>query len=156
MKVNNTNKLYFGTKPLIGDNQSHRALPNYGINITNGILYAFERLAKNGIDDQLVINLGRNTSAKRIDTDILDISYWKNNRFISSKTLSPKTLSKFSSKKISTLIIRTYKKLQTSTTKENVSMDWAAQKSTKKISKRHLSQINLLIDKFGYDDWTCA
>lgn len=155
MKVNNINKLSFGTKPLIGDNQSYRALPKYGINIANGILNAFERLSKNGIDDQLVINMGRNTSAKRIDTDILDISYWKNNEFISSKTLSPKTLSKLSSKKISTLIMRTYKQLQASKIKENVSMDWAVQKGIKKISKRHISQMKLLIDKFGYDDWTC-
>lgn len=157
MKTNSINNISFGTKPLIGDNQAYSALPKYSINLTKGILDAFEKLSKNGIDDVLVINIGKNGNAKKASTDILHIHYSKDGKPLSGISFSPKTLSGKSSNKISRIIRESYDILKNSKRQDKLnSGGYSTQPAGLKISKQHKNKINQLVKIFGFDDWTCA
>lgn len=157
-----TDKVSFGTKPLIGDMSAHNGLRKYNVKLTDGIIDAFEKLSKNNVDDKLILKIGQKTGAKKDTTDAIEIYLWvkgdNGNDFHpkSSIVFSPKTLQKFSRKSISELILNTYKKLTLSTRKANANVYSYPLKSLNKISKSHEAKIEDLTDKFGFDDWTCA
>lgn len=157
-----TDKVSFGTTPLIGDIAARNGLRKYNVKLTDGIIDAFEKLSQNNVDDKLIINIGRKVGAKKDTTDALEISLWlkrENSPYAdlkSSIVFSPKTLQRFSKKSISELILNTYKKLTQSTRKANANVYSYPLKSLNKISKSHEAKIEDLTNKFGFDDWTCA
>lgn len=157
-----TDKISFGTKPLIGDIAAHKGLRKYNARLTDGILDAFEKLSQNNVDDLLVINLGHKIGAKKDTTDALEISLWQKLKnspcmtFKSYMVFSPRTLQKFSKKHISELILNTHKKLTKKNIETNAGVFGYPSTSSNKISAAHESKIETLTTKFGFDDWTCA
>ncbi len=165
MKNITINSPNFGTRPLIGDIAANNGLRKYNINLTKGILDAFEKLSKNNIDDELVLNIGHKTGAKKYATDSLELLFFKKdfskntpNSLIcqSSVSFSPKTLEKMTAKKITQLLLNSYEKLKKCTTLNLYNIDNYASSPKKCITKPHAIKINELCQKFGYDDWTCA
>jgi hypothetical protein len=121
-----TDKVSFGTRPLIGDIVATKGLPKYKQKLTEGIFDAFEKLSKNGIDDQFSINIGPKRGAKK---------------------LSRKDISKF--------IIDSYEKLTKSNKQTTTTCGYPKPAKTK-VSKSHSEKIEKLLNLFGFDDWTRA
>lgn len=150
-----TDKISFGTTPLIGNIAARNGLPKYKKGLADGIFDAFQKLATNNINDKLYIRLGIKKGAKKVSTDALEISYYPNRTQKSTKSsfaFSPKTLEKFSKKRISNLILETYEKLKISNKETDAVSDYPCP-SSKKISNIHSKKINELLDAFGIDDW---
>lgn len=157
-----TDKISFGTNPRIGEMSANIALPKYSNKLTEGIIDAFTKLAKNDINDELIINIGRKRDAIRPTTDVLELSYWakkpdsgSESTFISSTSFSPKTLSKMTTKSISELILKTYEGLKNSPKKTNL-VAYYPQASKTKTTAFQQERINVLLDKFGFDDFTVS
>lgn len=173
-----TDKISFGTKPYIGDYMAEVGLPKYKKALTEGILDAFEKLAKNGVNDVLSLHLGVNGKQKDLGrvrvylnndkshniigipekfyNDVLQLSYMPEGatEYQSSTTLNPKIWGNFPKKFISKLIINTYKKLTKSNKNNEIATGIPYQKPGKKLytSEAHQQKINELVDKFGSDD----
>lgn len=165
MRVTNINDTTFGTRLTIGDIAASNGLRKYKINLTNGILSAFNELSKNGTQDELCFLMGRRAGAKKLNTDIIELSLYTNVpnsigrldglNLKSSLTLNPKTLQKYSGKQISKIILESYEKLKKSNKTTNA-IGYYTSKPTKKVSKKHAQKIKELVSKYGFDDFTCA
>lgn len=163
MKVVNVNNTMFGTRPTIGSIAANNGLRKYKINLTNGLLSAFDELSKNGIQDELCFLMGHRVGAKKLKTDIIELSLYINNSIMklegitlkSSLTLNPKTLQKYPGKRISKIILESYEKLK-KTNKTTNAINYYTSKPTKKVSNKHVQKINELVSKYGFDDFTCA
>lgn len=153
-----TDKISFGTKPQIGCISVENGLTKYKKKLSYGILDAFTKLSANGVDDMLVINVKRDTKAKRPTTDILELAYFTDKDFKSSTILSPKGLQKLNAKAISKKIQTIYKYLTRSNQKEETHGSYPEMLLTgmKKLSIQHKKALTKLKNSFGFDDWTCA
>lgn len=156
-----TDKVSFGTKPMIGDISGTNGLLKCRESFTTGLSYVFKTLSQNGIDDQLAFNFGIKQGAKKKTTDTLEILYFAKDEnkpteyvYKSSMAFSPKTLEKFSKKKLLALVLDTYEKLKKSTDKSNSGGGYPM--GCPRVSKRHQNKIAALINSYGFDDWTCA
>lgn len=156
-----TDKVSFGTKPMIGYMSGTNGLLKCRESLSTNLFHAFKTLSKNGIDDQLAFNFGIKHGAKKKTTDTLEILYFAKDEqkptdyiYKSSMAFSPKTLEKLSKKKLIALVLDTYEKLKKSTDKSNSGGGYPM--GCPRVSKRHENKIKALIDSFGFDDWTCA
>jgi len=151
-----TDNISFGTSPSIGSNMATAGLPKYKMALTEGIYDAFDKLSKNGIDDNVNIHLGVNSKAKSKYTNVIEFCYRpKDKQFDqSSKAFSPKSLEKLSKNQISELFITTYKKLTKSKKMAKLAKGIPYEKPGTNISvtKEHKDLIIKLDDKFGWND----
>lgn len=157
MKITQVDNKSFGTRPMIGYIAANDGLSKYSIELTNGIIDSFEKLSKNGINDQLRIDVGHKNYAKRRKTDSFEVSLWLEDRYKiwrpkSSTAFSPKKLEKMSANQISNLILKSYKKLVKSYKIDTKGTDLCTLKQNKSISDAHKDEINQLVSKFGYYD----
>lgn len=143
-----TSQVSFGTKPRIGIERATCALPKYGENLTEGILDAFKKLEKNGIDDKFWLIIGPTTKRKKITTDVIELQY----NYQSSLSASPKTLEKLDKSQISDFILKTYEKLKGSHKNSDFSPGYGVGAPQPSIA--HQRKINKLLKLFGQNDWT--
>lgn len=162
MKTNKIDNASFGTKSLIGDISANNGLRKYSAKLTYGILDAFKKLNANGVNDELVFNLGRKIGAKKDTTDAIEIFLWVKDSNSSdfhpksSISFSPKTLEKMSPKNISQLIQDTYVKLTKSNHVLRTNIAGYPSRSSAPISGFHQQKLQELMTSFGFNDWTCA
>lgn len=157
MKVNNINNVTFGTGSHINYVTAINELPKYDISLTNGLFNALDNLYCNGVEDKIVIQMGKNKTIS--DSDILKIDYYpvrhgiksyniKNSIFINLKELTQKTTDE-----ISKSIISLYEKV-----KKSPYQDYTYEKLQIKnsimptITEEHKTKIQELIDCFGSSD----
>lgn len=86
-----TDKISFGTKPSIGVFMADVGLRKYNEKLTEGILDAFEKLSKNGINDELNLHLGVNGTQKQMgQIKVSQRSYQKFKRnLLKNKLINP-------------------------------------------------------------------
>lgn len=158
MNIAKTDNVSFGTKPLIGV-ISAGALCGYKPALTKGILDAFQKLEKNGVDDKLVVRLGY-AGAKKKTTNALDIAIFDSVKYKSSTKFSPRTLANLTKEEISNFIIETYNKLIKSNRKASNHIYYPLanpkSKNFEDLSPTHREKLMDLVNKYGFDDWTCA
>jgi len=154
-----TDKISFGTKPLIGDFSARVGLPKYKKTLTDGIFDAFQQLTKNNVDDELALSFGIKPVSKSTYCDVLDLSYFKKEDgdktgmfFKSSIGFSLASLENLSRKNITKLILQSYELLTQSKAKSGVISAIPIQKSEIKISQAHKDSIDKLLNEFSYDD----
>lgn len=149
-----TDKVSFCSNPIIRSDGIWMALPKYKKRLAAGILDSFEKLSKNGVEDQVFINIVHTDYTKKNPADILCISYFSNKDLPeqSSTVLNPSKLQKLSRKAISETILKMYEKLKISTEKVTFASGSYIQ-SKNKLSKKHIEVLQKLA-KFSNDDST--
>lgn len=157
MKIDKTS---FGTHTTIGELAAKIALPKYNQSLSEGIFDAFQKLRENGTNDELDLFFALKQKTKNTYNDTLVFNYFEKEGQNSSKlksrfTFNPQLVEHFSKEKISTLILKIYEKLKVTTKKADFISGYPSSK-TEILNNTHKEKINLLLDKFGVDDWTCA
>lgn len=153
-----TDKISFGTKPVIGEISAHTGLTKYKRKITYGIYDAFQQLSKNNADDELYIIIGMSSKDKNLSSDLLELSYWNKvteadakTTIKSSLTLDPKYLEKLSKKVIVKKILDSYELLKGSN-KQTDTIVGHPLPGENKPSKAHKEVIEKLKNEFGFGD----
>jgi hypothetical protein len=145
-------KISFGTRPQIGELQAKLGLPKYNINLTTGILEAFDKLSLNRINDTInVLIYPRFKNQKITNTDFLQLSYSnRRDKRGFSNIFNPEKIQKLSKKEVSKFIINGYEQLKNSNKRiENLGHSYFPRGTPKIISKQHEAAITELTDKYG-------
>ena len=148
MQVRNSN-ISFGTKVLIGDYSITTVLPEYPLKLAKGLKAAAEKLTANGVADQVVISLQPHFKKNHE----LELAYWPTEDHLhDSISLKLSELIKLSARKISKIIVDSYKKLERSLPVKPLHKP----KPEIKIKKPKLNAKQLIIAelarKYGVDD----
>lgn len=154
MKIQKTN-IAFGTSVKVGYISASTSLPKFKTEVTKGLLIAAKKLSENGINDQLVFNFRPGKKGKNaVRNDVLELGYWAENAYKSSKERTLLYLEKLTPKKVAEYVINSYEKLKTSRKKGNY--NGYPVSASVNISPKKESLIKELTTTYGYDDWTCA
>lgn len=159
MKTEIIQSTSFGTSPFIGDISANVGLRKYNKRLTMGLLDAFDKLAQNGTDDLIRVDVGHKKGARSFRTDAIEVIHFIKDKYgefrpKSSLAFSPKTKQKLSVNEISKLIQNIYAKIKESKELSRVGVDNYPFRLEKNISQTHIQKIKDLTKKYGFDDWT--
>lgn len=165
MRINNTTSPTFGTKLEIGDS-AETTLAKQSSKVLDGIYLAGKTLEQNLVGDRLVLHIPQETDLKS-STDVsrkkLHIDYWLPDNsylrffpgaksFREGPKITLKTLSKKSAMQVRDYLLKALEKLQPAPIKAKAR---PVVPESKMPSIQEL-KAELLIEKHGTDDFTCA
>lgn len=149
MNVSSTN---FGTKLNIGASKEG-LLSVQSQNFLNGLIIAEDKMSKNRIKDDLILSINRLPNDPKSDT--LTLSYrsttgkfGQNDIVTKIKDLPRRT------KKIEQFFLNSLRKLQSSETRVKTVYLTTSKKQDEQVINQ--SKANYLLNKTGFDDFTCA
>lgn len=119
----------------------------------DGLILAENKLSKNKVQDTLILNIERQSENAKHDTLILsykdlDGKFNPDDIVIKIKDLPKKK------KKIEKFFLNSLKKLQPKKLRKQTIHPETSKKQDKEVLK--LAKANYIVDKDGYDDFTCA